>query len=178
MILRQKSALDGFTYEFLDDTRSAVLGGFRYAWFAQAKNARLRIYSPEDAAKSDIELTLQGQAWRVRHIYLSRGYFNDTRYTLEMTDEFVHAQVDVLGRRAGQRQPRIVMTLPVEVEVGASSGWPKKTFPIEDCATGLPRGMIREPSAITLRRELQIDLPDMDLPVAAFLGIVALTVRY
>ena len=37
MILRQKSALDGFAYEFLDGTESLVVGGFHYAWFAQAK---------------------------------------------------------------------------------------------------------------------------------------------
>ena len=57
MILRQKSALDGFAYEFLDDTESLVVGGFHYAWFAQAKNARLRIFSAEDAAKGDIQMT-------------------------------------------------------------------------------------------------------------------------
>lgn len=178
MILRQKSALDGFTYEFLDDSRNLMLGGFSYAWFSQAKNARLRLYSAEDAAKGDIHMTLNGEAWRVRHLYLGRKYPSDIRYTLETADESVHAQVDVLGNSAGQRLPRIVMTQPLEVELGTSSGWLRKSFPVTDCATKRPLGTIHEPSAIAFRRELCIDLPGVDPPVAAFLGMVALIVRY
>jgi len=87
MILRQKSAFDGFTFEFLDDARTVVLGGFSYAWFAQAKNARLRMYSAGQAAQGDIQMRLNGQAWRVRHLYLSRGFLSDIRYTLETPDE-------------------------------------------------------------------------------------------
>ena len=178
MILRQKSALDGFAYEFLDDTESLVVGGFHYAWFAQAKNARLRISSAEDAAKGDIQMTLHGQAWRVRHCYLRRGYFSDIRYTLETTDESIHAQADVLGQSTGQRLPRIVMAQPADIEVGTSSAWLTKYFPVTRPSTGQPRGCIRERSAITFKRELGVDLPGMEPAVAAFLGIVALIVRY
>ena len=178
MILRQKSALDGFAYEFLDGTESLVVGGFHYAWFAQAKNARLRIFSAEDAAKGDIHMTLHGQAWRVRHCYLSRGYVSDIRYTLETADESIRAQADVLGQSAGQRLPRIVMTQPDDIEVGTSSGWLTKNFPVTRTSTGQPLGCIRERSAITFKRELVIDLPGMEPAVAAFLGIVALIVRY
>ncbi|MBN9628047.1 MAG: hypothetical protein ABS39_02290 [Acidovorax sp. SCN 65-28] len=178
MILRQNSALDGFAYEFLDDTESLVLGGFHYAWFAQAKNARLRFFNAEDAAKGDIQMTLHGQAWRVRHCYLSRGYVSDIRYTLETTDESIHAQADVLGHSAGQRLPRIVMTQPADIEVGTSSGWLTKNFPVTYLSTGQSLGCIRERSAITFKRELVINLPGMEPAVAAFLGIVALIVRY
>ncbi|OJU07834.1 MAG: hypothetical protein BGN90_12865 [Acidovorax sp. 65-7] len=178
MILRQNSALDGFAYEFLDDTESLVLGGFHYAWFAQAKNARLRFFNAEDAAKGDIQMTLHGQAWRVRHCYLSRGYVSDIRYTLETTDESIHAQADVLGHSAGQRLPRIVMTQPADIEVGTSSGWLTKNFPVPYLPTGQSLGCIRERSAITFKRELVINLPGMEPAVAAFLGIVALIVRY
>ncbi|PJI98701.1 hypothetical protein CLU85_3532 [Acidovorax sp. 69] len=178
MILRQKSVFDGFTYEFLDDTGTVVLGAFRHAWFSQAKNARLRIHATRDAAKGDIQMTLNGQAWRVRHLYLSRGYLNDIRYTLETGDEAIHAQVDVLGKTAGQRLPRIVMTEPISVELGTPRGWPKKRYAVTDSATRRPIGCIREPSAITLKRELLIEMPGVDLPVAAFLGIVALIARY
>ena len=178
MLLRQKSALDGFAYEFLDDIESLVVGGFHYAWFAQAKNARLRVVSAEDAAKGDIQMTLHGQAWRVRHCYLRRGYVSDIRYTLETTDESLHAQADVLSQSAGQRQPRIVMAQPADIEVGTSSGWLTKNFPVTRPSTGQPLGCIRERSAITFKRELVIDLPGMEPAVAAFLGIVALIVRY
>lgn len=178
MILRQKSALDGFTYEFLDDTGSQVLGGFSYAWFSQAKNARLRVYSAEDASKGDIQMHLYGRAWRVRHLYLSRGHLSDIRYTLETPDETICAQVDVLGKSAGQRLPRILMTQPMQAEVGTSSGWIKRNFPVTHSGTRRPLGCIREPSAITVKRELLIELPGLEPPVAAFLSVVALIVRY
>ncbi len=178
MLLRQKTALDGFAYEFLDDTESLVVGGFHYAWFAQAKNARLRVFSAEDAAKGDIQMNLHGQAWRVRHCYLSRGYVSDIRYTLETADESIRAQADVLGQSTGQRLPRIVMAQPDDIEVGTSSAWLTKNFHVTRPSTGQPLGSIRERSAITFKRELVIDLPGMEPAVAAFLGIVALIVRY
>ena len=178
MILRQKSALDGFTYEFLDDTGSQVLGGFSYAWFSQAKNARLRVYSAEDASKGDIQMHLYGRAWGVRHLYLSRGHLSDIRYTLETPEEPICAQVDVLGKSAGQRLPRILMTQPMQAEVGTSSGWIKRNFPVTHSGTRRPLGCIREPSAITVKRELLIELPGLEPPVAAFLSVVALIVRY
>lgn len=178
MILRQKSAFDGFTYEFVDESQTTVLGGFSYAWFSQAKNARLRVHGENDAAKGDIHMTLNGQDWRVRHLYLSRGHLSDIRYTLETDHDTVHAVVDVLGKSAGQRLPRIVMTQPISAELGASSGWLKKGYAITDSATRRPIGCIREPSAITLKRELVIELPGVAPPCAAFLGIVALIVRY
>lgn len=178
MILRQKSAFDGFTYEFVDESRTTMLGGFSYAWFSQAKNARLRVYGENDAAKGDIHMTLNDQDWRVRHLYLSRGHLSDIRYTLETDHDTVHAVVDVLGKSAGQRLPRIVMTQPISAELGTSSGWIKKSYAITDSATRRRIGCIREPSAITLKRELVIELAGVAPPVAAFLGIVALIVRY
>jgi hypothetical protein len=162
MILRQKSAFDGFTFEFVDETRTTVLGGFSYAWFSQAKNARLRFHGENDAAKGDIQMMLNGKSWRVRHLYLSRGHLSDIRYTLEADNDTVHAQVEVLGKSAGQRLPRIVMTNPVSAELGTSSGWLKKSYAITDSA----------------KRELVIELAGVAPPVAAFLGIVALIVRY
>ena len=177
MLLRQKSAFNGFSFEFLDDHR-VLLGDFSYAWFSQAKNARLRTYSDKDAAKGDIQMRLLGQLWRVRHFYLNRGYLSDIRYTLETADETIHAQVDVLAKTAGQRLPRIVMTHPIPAELGISSRWFKKSFLLTDSATGQPIGCIREPSAIATRRELLIEMPGLEPPVAAFLGVVALIVRY
>lgn len=93
--MRQKSVLDGFTFEFVDDTCAITLGGFSYAWFAQAKNARLRMYSDKDAVKGDIQMTFNGHPWRVRALYLSRGHLSDLRYTLETGAKTIHAQVDV-----------------------------------------------------------------------------------
>ena len=177
MFLRQKSAFNGFSFEFLDDHR-ARLGDFSYAWFAQAKNARLRAYSDKDAARGDIQMSLLGRSWRIRHLYLNRRYLSDIRYTLETADETIHAQVDVLANTAGQRLPRIVMTHPIPAELGISSRWLKKRFSLIDSATDQPMGCIREPSVIATRRELLIDLPGLEPPVAAFLGIVALIVRY
>ena len=114
----------------------------------------------------------------MRHCYLSRGYVSDIRYTLETPEETICAQVDVLGKSAGQRLPRILMTQPMQAEVGTSTGWIKRNFPVTHSGTRRPLGCIREPSAITVKRELLIELPGLEPPVAAFLSVVALIVRY
>ena len=178
MILRQKSAFDGFAYEFLEDGTSTILGEFRYAWFSQAKNARLRVHSPQDAPKGDIQLSLNGRAWRVRHLYLRRGYTNDVRYTLETAEETIHAQVDVLTGTPGLRRPKVVMEFPLRAELSTSSGWFRKKFTLMDTETRQSIGDIQEPSILATRRELQINLPSCEPPVAAFWGIVTLIVRF
>lgn len=178
MLLRQKSAFNGFAYEFLEDDTQAVLGEFHYAWFAQAKNARLRVHSCEDAAQGDIPLRLNGRFWRVRHLYLRRGYTNDIRYTLETAQETVCAQLDVLTGAPSQRQPRVVMDHPLRAELSTSPGWLRKQFVLTDSDSRQPLGTIQERSALSTRRELQIDVPGCASEVAAFWGIVALIVRF
>ena len=178
MLLRQKSPFDGFAYELWDDDATVLYGEFRYAWFSQAKNARLRAYSDNDATKGDIHLTLHAQHFRVRYLHLSRGHLNDIRYTLETVDETVLAQIDVLSKSAGQRLPRIVMTSPIAAELGTAQGWFQKIFVWTDSATRQPTGHIREPSAFSTRRVLAIDLPGLEPAASAFVGIVALMVRY
>jgi len=71
-----------------------------------------------------------------------------------------------------------VLTQPLTAELGTASGWFRKSFTLTDNALHQPLGSIREPSALTLRRELLIELPEMAPSVAAFLGIVTLIVRY
>ena len=163
MLLRQKSAFNGFAYEFLEDDTQAVLGEFHYAWFAQAKNARLR---------------LNGRSWRVRHLYLRRGYTNDIRYTLETAQETVCAQLDVLTGTPSQRQPRVVMDHPLRAELSTSPGWLRKQFNLTDRNSRQPLGTIQEGSALSARRERQIEVPGCAAEVAAFWGIVALIVRF
>ncbi|WP_298211894.1 hypothetical protein [Acidovorax sp.] len=178
MILRQKSALDGFTYEFLEDGTSMVIGDFRYPWFSQAKNARLRLYRPEDAIEGDIQLKLNGHAWRIRHLHLRRGYTNDVRYTLEAADETIHAQMDVLKGESRLSQPLMVMDQPTPAELSTSSGWFRKKYTLMDRKTRHSLGNIQERSIITTKRELQIDLPSFEPSVAAFWGIMTLIVRF
>ncbi|MBY0411537.1 MAG: hypothetical protein K2Q97_15775 [Burkholderiaceae bacterium] len=178
MLLHQKSAFNGFCYQFLADDRVTVLGEFNYAWLSQAKNARLRFHSPEDAAKGDIQLTILGQAWRVRHLYLRRGFNNDLRYTLETEDGTVHAQIDVLTGAPSVRQPQVLLTHPMQAELGTSASWLRKHFVLLEQPTQRPVGTIQELGLITTRRDLQIDLPGLAPAVGAFLGIVALIVRF
>lgn len=178
MILRQKSAFNGFAYEFLEDETPIVLGEFRYAWFAQAKNARLRVHSPQDASKGDIHLSLNGASWRVRHLHLRRGYTNDVRYTLETANEIIHAQVDVLTGTPALRLPKVVMEHPLRAELSTSSSWLRKKFTLIDSDTRQPIGDVQERSIIATKRELQINLPRCEPSVAAFWGIVTLIARF
>lgn len=178
MILRQKSAFTAFSYEFLEDETHIVLGEFHYAWFSQAKNARLRVHSAQNASNGDIQLSLHGRSWRIRYLYLRRGYTNDFRYTLETANETIHAQIDVLNATPALRLPKVVMDLPFRAELSTSPGWLRKKFTLMDRDTQQPIGDIQERSIFATKRELQINLPSCEPAVAAFWGIVTLIARF
>ncbi|MEY5098303.1 MAG: hypothetical protein RJA36_1022 [Pseudomonadota bacterium] len=177
MLLRQSSLLNGFRHEFVDDSGQAM-GDFEHPWYAQARNARLRVYDEENAARGDIRMRLCGRDWRLRHLFLRRGWNNDIRYTLEDEDGAVHAEADALVIDTGRLLPRIVLQRPVQAEVAGAQGWLRRRHVLRENGSGRELGCISEPAAITLRRELRLDLPGLAPPVAAFLGIVVLIVRY
>ena len=188
--MRQRSALNGFHYEFLDPA-GVALGGFEFAKFAQAKNARLKVYEP-GSRQGDIALDICGQRAYVGFEYLRRGWTNDVRYTLEQDPRGTNsghgveplATVDVVFEE-GRRLPRILIKQPFEAEVLPSDSLLKKRFPMVSPG-GRVLGEVREPSAISLRRVLEVSLaaepshhPDSHPAFfQAFLAVVVLCVRY
>lgn len=190
LTVRQKSALNGFRFEFLDPA-GAVVGGFEYANFAQAKNARLKVHEP-GSRQGEIALDLGGHRAYVAFEYLRRGWTNDIRYTLEQGPTSATpgdgveplATADVVFEE-GRRLPRILLKHPFAAEVLPSDGLLKKRFSVVSPG-GVELGEVREPRAVSLRRVLEVSLAansshrpeDRTGFLQAFLAVVVLCVRY
>lgn len=188
--MRQQSVLHGFRYEFLDGA-GEVVGGFEFANFAQAKNARLKVHAP-GSRRGEIALDLRGRRAHVAFEYLRRGWTNDIRYTLEQDPTHgaaggvveILATADVLFE-AGRRLPRILLKHPFDAEVLPPDSLFKKRFSVVGPG-GRALGEVREPRAFSLRRLLDVSVvgdgrhPPEDPSgfLQAFLAVVVLCVRY
>lgn len=175
IVLRQKSILNGFAYEVVNG-HSEVVGEFEYPWYAQPKNARVQVYKA-GSSDGDILLRLAGSTWRIRFEYLNRDYVCDYRYSLETMDGLYQAEADVLALGRSSWQRRVNFNSFGGSSLGASDRFLQKKFVITD-RQNMRRGEIREKSAFSLRRELVIDVPSVKSEIAAFMGIVALIVRF
>lgn len=173
--LRQHSMFHGFKYDFVARS-DEVIGGFEFAFFAQALNARLKLYADADASKGAIRMQWQGKSYLVHHIYTRRGFTNDVRYVLWDSEDKILAEVDVLVATREQRLPRILLRIPQACELGTFSGIFKRRCNLRNNHEDI--GFIAEPAALSLRRELIVHLPTLASEVAAFLTIVTLCARY
>jgi hypothetical protein len=171
----QHSALNGFKYDFLNYSGEAV-GGFEFAFFVQAKNARLRVY--EDNSKGAIQVTLHGRKYLVHHFYTRRGFTNDVLYTLENEEGEELAGADVLVATSQQRLPRIILRNPFSAELGVSKSFFRRCYSLIEDNTMRALAVIEEPAAVSLKRQLAVSLHKSNDPLAAFLAIITLCVRY
>jgi hypothetical protein len=171
--LRQKSAWNGFVFQFADASGD-VVGSMEFANFAQAKNARLKVHPPVSTA-GDCHIRLGAERWLFRFEYTRRGFINDVRYTLETPEGNLLCQADVVYE-TGKRYPTLRMSVPLAVEVLPSTSFWVKRFPIVN-ASGMEVGEVREPRALTLRFEYALNLPQVSQPVQAFLLVATYLVR-
>jgi hypothetical protein len=176
--LRQKSMWNGFAWEVMSST-GEVLGHLDFAFFAQAKNARVKLY-PDNSRRGDISLTLKQKTYRIRFEHLRRGWTNDVAYTLVDETEEELARIDVLFTNE-RRLPRLLIRKPFEGEIGITKTMLKKRFVI-DGDLGMEIGSVFEPRAFALRRQLDVSLVAQLVPVdtwhKAFIALVVLCTRY
>ncbi len=173
LLFRPRSLWNDWHYNLLDDAGS-VIGGIELPLWAQAKNARLRWQAPEDAIAA--QLTLRGQSTRIRFEYLSRGWVNDIRWTLESNDGEILACLDQSrpGKRA-LRSTRFFLTQPFSAELLAISGlWGNIRMDLKT-PDGITAPCVSTPKLFSVRRELQVESPMMSDAVKAFVGFIALT---
>ncbi len=173
LYLRQRSAWNGFAFEFADAAGTKV-GTMGFANFAQAKNARLRVHPPGSTA-GDCHIQLGTERLLFRLEYTRRGFSNDVRYTLETPDGHLLCSADVV-HEPGIRRPALRLSLPLQLEVLPTTTFWVKRFPIVN-ASGVEVGHVREPGAFTLRFEYGLSLPQASQPVQAFLLVAAYLVR-
>jgi len=171
----QHSMLNGFKYDFLR-ANGALIGGFEFAFFAQAKNARIKLY--ENGSKGAIQVSVCGEQYLVHHFYTRRGFTNDVLYSLENKHGDELATAEVLVATKEQRLPRVLMRSPFSAELGVSKSFFKRSYTLLEEHTLREIGVVAEPSVIQLKRELTVTLEQPNDVLAAFLAIVTLCARY
>ncbi len=177
IIVRQISALDGFSYEAVDAIEQRI-GQIHWPWLAQARNARLRWHA-EGSAAGDVRIhlssALQGDDFRVRHEYLNRRRHPDLRWTLHTGDQVLAAaDVRVLS---GWRRLGVDIHAPFAGQlIRGGHGWRRAWNVSLQTAQGHQAiGSIEQPSAFMLRQTWVLHLPaDMGLPLQLFFAFLAL----
>lgn len=165
LTLRQKSAWNGFDFEFVNAT-GTVVGNLAFANVAQAKNARLAFH-PKGSTDGDCKIVLGTQHLLFRFEYSRRGFINDVRYTLETPTADTLCTADVVFE-SGNRYPTLHMSQPLPLAVLPSTAFWVKRFPIVD-ASGAEAGAVQEPRSLALRFAYGMHLPGASQQVQAFL---------
>ncbi len=173
LMLRQRSLWNGWHYDLLSDD-GKVIGGIDMPLWAQAKNARLRWQNPKDAIAA--QMSVRGQASRIRFEFLRRGWVNDIRWTLELDDGETLACLDQLRPdKQAFRSTRNFLKQPFAAELLAVSGrWGNIRMDLKT-PEGITTPCVSTPRLFSVRRELCVENPGMSDAVKAFLGFVALT---
>src|SRR5512133_3343923 len=165
----QHSALSGFAYDLFDGGNNSV-GTLCWPDIAVAKNARFENPAP-DLLSSAIEITYNGQLYRIAFEYLNRDWFNNICFTLECEGS-VLASADVINPKKLFKRPTITITEPFAGQVIRKSGW--FTFRYEVVKEKSLVGSISEKRGVTIKREIYIDLPDsVSAPVQFFIFFLA-----
>ncbi len=174
LTLRQKSALSGFHYQAFDasQTFSADL-----VWpnFAQAKNARLR-WHPQDSPDGDVQIRTSRGLYRIGFEFLSRGFHNETRYTLHQGAEPL-ATADVISPPGKLQRQEVHLRHPLEAHLKPAGRWGRVRYRLEQAGKCL--GTVEEPRWFSVKRELLLTLPStLDVPTQLFIGFMTINAAF
>jgi hypothetical protein len=172
--IRQRSALSGFHYQAFDGSGS-LLADLVWPNLPQAKNARLR-WHPPDSPEADIQIRTPQGLYRIGFEFLSRGFFNETRYTLHQGGDAL-AVADVLTPKGRLRRQQIFLRQPLAAQWVPANLWSRGRYRLEQ--EGVSLGSIEEPRWFSLKRELVVSLPQtLEFPVQVFLGFMTVNAGF
>lgn len=173
LTLRPRSIWNDWNFNLLD-REGRIVGSIDIPMWAQAKNARLRWQHPEDAIAA--ELNIGSQTGRIRFEYLSRGWTNVIRWTLESIDGDVLACLDQLRPETKLGgTARFLLTKPFPAELLAISGrWGNIRMDLK-IAGGNQMPCVSTPKRFSIRRELRVENDALAPAIQAFIGFIALT---
>jgi hypothetical protein len=154
MLLRQRSALSGFSYDAFDAQASRV-GEVLWPTVAQARNARLKWHGV-DATAGEIQLRHLGQRARVGWEYTRRGFTNDVRFLLD-SDKGRLAEAEVIFPPDSGKRHEVYLRLPFEGRLQRANTWLRTRYQLFEGEQLL--GVVQEPRAFTVKRELVVDVP-------------------
>lgn len=173
--VRQHSALSKFQYQIFsaDDQPIAEL---EWPWFAQAKNARLKVH-PEGSAMGDVHIRLASSRatnaeYRIGFEYLNTSKRRDLRFTLHQGGEPL-ALAEALFPKERLKRSRVEILSPMNATMVRHSSVGKLHYCWE--RDGRTLGTIEEPSWFALKRNLTVNLPStIALPVQIFMSFLVI----
>lgn len=172
--IRQKSALSGFHYQALDE-RGTVLADLVWPHFAQAKNARLR-WHPPNSPDADVQIRLPHAVYRIGFEFLSRGFMNETRFTLHQGGEPL-AVADVITPKEALQRQQVHLREPVQAQLLSGRRWGRAGYRLEQAGQCL--GTVEEPHWFSLKRELVVALPStLELPTQMFIAFMVINTAF
>ncbi|WP_291013151.1 hypothetical protein [Hydrogenophaga sp.] len=172
--IRQKSPLSGFHYQAFD-AQNALLADLVWPNFAQAKNARLRWY-PNDSPDGDVQIRMPQGLYRIGFEYLSRGFLNETRYTLHQGAEPLSV-ADVMSPLGKLRRQEVHLRHPLAAQLKPAGRWGRVRYRLEQAGQCL--GTVEEPRWFSVKRELVVNLPStLDLPTRLFIGFMTINAAF
>lgn len=157
LLIRQRSPLHGFAYDAFD-AQGLRVGRVDWPWVAQARNARLPWHGA-DSTPGEIALQYLGIAYRIGWEYTRRGFTNDLRFLLDGPDGRL-AMAEVL-QMPGLRRPQLFLREPFEARLVRGGTWLRRRYSVQAGEATL--GVVEEPHAFSLSRQLVVDLPP-DVP--------------
>lgn len=169
--MRQRNATNAFAFDFFTENRQ--VGGFDFAVWSQAQNARLG-YFEDGSTQGDVFVALGDSAYRMIHTYTKRAYLNDVLYQL-VTDaghEEV-ARIELI-RVKGQRWPSLFFTpdgqerMPMSIK----GNFFRRQFFVRRASDQSEVAHITDTSGVfSMRRQVEIETTGLTLPQISLIGV-------
>ncbi len=174
LFIRQTSAFSGFRYHAFD-AMGGQLAEIVWPTVAQASNARLKWHA-QGSPDADVQIRMPQGLWRIGFEYLSRGFHNESRFTLHQTGEPL-AVADVLLPENKRQRQRLVLHQPFSGRLVRTRQWARVRYLVE--REGQTVGCVEEPDWFSWRRELRVDLPvSLPVPVRLFIGFMVINASF
>ncbi len=154
MVLRQRSALSGFSYDAFDAQGSRV-GEVLWPALAQARNARLKWHGA-NAAPGEVQLRHLGQRARVGWEFTRRGFSNDIRFLLDEGQQTL-AEAELLFAPDTMERHEVFLRRPFAGRLQRANTWWRTRYQVFEGEE--LRGLVEERRVFSLKRELVVDLP-------------------
>lgn len=155
MLLKQRSALSGFSFDAFDAQGSRV-GEVLWPAVAQARNARLKWHG-SDASPGEIQLRHLGQRARVGWEYTRRGFTNDVRFLLDSNSgQGRLAEAEVIFAPDSMKPHEVFMRQPFAGRLQRANTWLRTRYRLYEGET--LRGVVEERRMLTVKRELTVDV--------------------
>lgn len=171
----QYSALSNFRYQVVS-TEDQPIAEVEWPWFAQAKNARLRVHE-QGSEMGDVHIRLAtsragSSEYRIGFEFLNTSKRRDVRFTLHQGGEPL-ALAEALFPKERLKRARIEMLSPLNATMVRHRNLGSLRYCWE--RDGRTLGTVEEPGWFSLKRKLTVNLPStISLPVQIFMTFLVI----